>query len=114
MANRIGAYMENHHTKFIRGATPSKLERDGENGPITVTYKQGDEEKTDTYDTVLFAMGRYAVTDGCGLDKVGVNVEKNGKIKVNDVEQTNIPNIYAIGDVIYGNLELTPVAIKAG
>jgi pyruvate/2-oxoglutarate dehydrogenase complex dihydrolipoamide dehydrogenase (E3) component len=28
--------------------------------------------------------------------------EKNGKFKVNDVEKTNIPNIYAIGDVIYG------------
>lgn len=62
----------------------------------------------------MFAIGRYAVTGGCGLDKVGVNVEKNGKIKVNDVEQTNIPNIYAIGDVIYGCLELTPTAIKAG
>ena len=38
MANRIGAYMESHHTKFIRNATPSKLERPDENGPITVTY----------------------------------------------------------------------------
>lgn len=38
MANRIGAYMETHHTKFIRNATPSKLERPDENGPITVTY----------------------------------------------------------------------------
>jgi thioredoxin reductase (NADPH) len=114
MANRIGAYMESHHTKFIRGATPSKLEREDPNGPITVTYKQGDTEVQDTFDTVLFAMGRYAVTEGCGLEAVGVNVEKNGKIKVNDVEQTNIGNIYAVGDVIYGNLELTPVAIKAG
>lgn len=33
---------------------------------------------------------------------------------MNDVEQTNVPHIYAIGDVIYGQLELTPVAIKAG
>jgi pyruvate/2-oxoglutarate dehydrogenase complex dihydrolipoamide dehydrogenase (E3) component len=40
--------------------------------------------------------------------------EKNGKFKTNDVEQTNVPHIYAIGDVLYGNLELTPVAIKAG
>jgi pyruvate/2-oxoglutarate dehydrogenase complex dihydrolipoamide dehydrogenase (E3) component len=34
----------------------------------------------------MFAIGRYAVTDGCGLAAAGVNVEKNGKIKVNDVE----------------------------
>jgi len=35
-------------------------------------------------------------------------------LKVNDTEQTNIENIYAIGDVIHGKLELTPVAIRAG
>lgn len=115
MANRIGDFMEKHHTKFIRGATPSKLEKlDGPDGQITVTYKQGEEEKTEKFDTVLFAMGRYAVTAGINLPAAGVTCEKNGKFKVNDVEQTNVPHIYAIGDVIYGQLELTPVAIKAG
>lgn len=44
----------------------------------------------------------------------GVVAEKNGKFKVDECEQTNIPNIYAVGDVLYGQLELTPVAIKAG
>jgi thioredoxin reductase (NADPH) len=115
MANRIGTFMENHKTKFIRGATPSKLEKlDGEDGQISVTFKQGEEEKVEKYDTVLFAIGRYAVTGGINLAAAGVTCEKNGKFKVNDEEQTNIPHIYAIGDVIYGQLELTPVAIKAG
>jgi len=112
MANRIGEYMT-EHTKFIKGATPSKLEKQ-ENGMIKVTYKQGDEEVSDEYQTVLFAMGRYALTAGLNLANAGLVAEKNGKFKVNDEEQTNIPNIYAIGDVIYGQLELTPVAIKAG
>lgn len=62
----------------------------------------------------MFAIGRYAITKGLNLENAGVVCEKNGKFKVNDEEQTNIPNIYAIGDVIYGQLELTPVAIKAG
>jgi len=115
MANRIGTFMENHKTKFIRGATPSKLEKlDGEDGQISVTFKQGEEEKVEKYDTVLFAIGRYAVTGGINLAAAGVTCEKNGKFKVNDEEQTNVPHIYAIGDVIYGQLELTPVAIKAG
>lgn len=115
MANRIATYMENHKTKFIRGATPSKLEKlDGEDGQITVTFNHGGQEKTEKYDTVLFAIGRYAVTGGINLPAAGVECEKNGKFKVNDVEQTNVPHIYAIGDVIYGQLELTPVAIKAG
>ena len=59
-------------------------------------------------------MGRYAVTGGIDCEKAGLVVEKNGKFKTDDYEQTNIPNIYAIGDVLYGQLELTPVAIKAG
>jgi thioredoxin reductase (NADPH) len=63
---------------------------------------------------VLFAIGRYALTKELNLDRVGVRVESNGKLKVNDVEQTEVSHIYAIGDVIYGKLELTPVAIKAG
>ena len=62
----------------------------------------------------MFAIGRYAITEGLKLENAGVVAEKNWKIKVNDVEESNVPHIYAIGDVIYGKLELTPVAIKAG
>lgn len=114
MANRIGDYMGKTGTKFIHKATPSKMERPDPNGPITVTYNQDGEEKSDTFDTVLFAIGRYAITANICLDKAGVVCEKNGKFKVNEKEQTNVENIYAIGDVLYGQLELTPVAIRAG
>lgn len=78
--------MENHHTKFIRGATPSKLEKPDPNGRIIVTFKQDGVEKTEEFDTVLFAIGRYAVTEGIDLAKAGVVAEKNGKFKVNDQE----------------------------
>lgn len=106
--------MANHGTKFIEKATPVKLEKADPAGQITVTFSHGGKEVTDTYDTVLFAMGRYAVTKTIGLENAGVKCEDNGKFKVNEKEQTNVENIYAIGDVIYGQLELTPVAIKAG
>lgn len=59
-------------------------------------------------------MGRYAVTAGLNLANAGVVAESNGKFRVNKQEQTNVPNIYALGDVLYGRLELTPVAIKTG
>lgn len=114
MANRIGAYMENHGTKFIKGAVPVKLERPDPSEKITVSYEQEGQILTEQFDTVLFAIGRYALTKELNLDKAGVRAESNGKIKVNDVEQTEVPHIFAIGDVIYGKLELTPVAIKAG
>ena len=115
MANLIGEHMELYHTKFIRGAVPTKLEKPDPNGQIHVTWKNEDgSEATGDFDTVLFAIGRYAVTEGINLAAAGVVCEKNGKFNVNEFEQTNVPHIYAIGDVQNGRLELTPTAIKAG
>lgn len=119
MAKRIGDHMETSHNpiKFINSSTPTKLERPDPNGRIHVTFDQATDEmkesKTEEFDTVLFAIGRYAVTEKVNCANAGVTVEKNGKIKCNN-EQTNTDNIYAVGDVIHGRLELTPVAIKAG
>jgi len=108
--------MELYHTKFIKGATPLKLEKPDPNGRIRVTWKSENDgtESSDDFDTVLFAIGRYAVTQGLNLEAAGVKAEKNGKFNVNEYEQTNVPHIYAIGDVQNGRLELTPTAIKAG
>ena len=50
--------------------------------------------------TVLVAAGRFANSGGLNLDKVGVELGKNGLIKTNDNYQTDQPNIYAVGDVI--------------
>jgi thioredoxin reductase (NADPH) len=106
--------MENRGVKFIREAVPTRLEKPDPNGKIIVHYKQGDQELTEEFDTVLFAIGRYALTKELNLENAGVKAETNGKLKVTDTEQSNVPHIYGIGDVIYGQLELTPVAIKAG
>lgn len=93
--------MELYHTKFIKGATPLKLEKPDPNGRIRVTWKSENDgtESSDDFDTVLFAIGRYAVTQGLNLEAAGVKAEKNGKFNVNEYEQTNVPHIYAIGDV---------------
>jgi len=113
MAERIREYMINHGMKFINGVSPTNVTK-GADVKMTVTYK-GKEvpETTIECDTVLQAIGRTADTSQLGLDKVGVKTLPNGKIPV-DKEQTNIPNIYACGDVIEGIWELTPVAIQAG
>ncbi|XP_053724062.1 thioredoxin reductase 3 isoform X1 [Synchiropus splendidus] len=119
MANRAGEYMEEHGIKFLRKYVPIKVEEleAGTPGRLKVTAKstETDEIIEGEYNTVLIAVGRDACTDKIGLDKVGVKVNpKNGKIPVNDVEQTNVPHIYAIGDILEGKWELTPVAIQAG
>ncbi|OQV24858.1 Thioredoxin reductase 1, cytoplasmic [Hypsibius exemplaris] len=120
MAERIGRAMEeSHHVKFIRGAVPSKIEeieprQDGKAGRLRVTSTQNGKEIVEEYNTVLFAVGRDACTSTIGLEKAGVKVNPDsGKINA-EYEQTNVPNIYAIGDVLDGRPELTPVAIQAG
>jgi thioredoxin reductase (NADPH) len=85
MANKIGDYMANHNTKFIHKATPDKMEKT-DDGKVLVTFTQDGSQKQEIFDTVLFAIGRYAVTSGCDLAKAGVVAEKNGKFKVNDEE----------------------------
>ncbi|KAK4696278.1 glutathione reductase (NADPH), partial [Phenoliferia sp. Uapishka_3] len=64
-------------------------------------------------DAVLFAIGRHSLTDDLGIEKVGVKLEKNGDVVVDEYQTTNVPNIFAIGDV-QGKELLTPVAIAAG
>lgn len=53
-------------------------------------------------DYCLVSVGRKPYTEGLGLDKVGVATDKAGRIEVNESLQTNVPNIYAIGDVVKG------------
>lgn len=55
-------------------------------------------------DRVLVAVGRKPNTEGLGLEKVGVNVDKRGFVAVNDHYQTNVKGIYAVGDVIGGQM----------
>lgn len=86
MANLIGKHMELYHTKFIKGAVPSKMEKPDPEGKIHVTYKMGEQDVTEEYDTVLFAIGRYALTGSLNLAAAGVSSESNGKIKVNEAE----------------------------
>ena len=65
-----------------------------------------------TVDCVMFATGRVPHIAGLGLEAAGVLLE-NGAVKVDDDNQTNIPSIYAVGDVT-NRVQLTPVAIREG
>lgn len=53
-----------------------------------------------TADCLLFANGRSGNTNNLGLDKIGLETDSRGLLSVNDKYQTDVPNIYAIGDVI--------------
>jgi dihydrolipoamide dehydrogenase len=79
----------------------SKVTRKGNEVTVTATNKKG-EEVTFTGDYCLVSVGRKPYTDGLGLDKAGVKTDERGRVVVNDHLQTNITNIYAIGDVVRG------------
>ena len=68
-------------------------------GENQVILKHKDEETSITFDVVLLATGRKANIEGFGLEELGVEISKQGTIKVNEYLQTNFPNIYACGDV---------------
>ena len=64
-------------------------------------------------DAVLFAVGRLPNTEGLGLEEAGVKLTPRGAVCVDEFSRTNIPTIYAVGDVT-DRVQLTPVAIREG
>ena len=64
-------------------------------------------------DEVFYAIGRHPNTEGLGLEKIGVAVDKSGAIVVDDYSRSSVESIFAIGDVT-NRVNLTPVAINEG
>lgn len=77
------------------------VERKGDEVIVKADDKKG-EEVTFTADYCLVAVGRSPYTAGLNLDAAGVKLDERGRVAVNDHLQTNVSNIYAIGDVIKG------------
>jgi dihydrolipoamide dehydrogenase len=69
---------------------------------IDVIFEKGDEQSGDTYDKVLISIGRRANGDKLEAEKAGVAVDARGIIAVNKQMQTNVPHIFAIGDLAGG------------
>ncbi len=81
----------------------TKVERITKNdqGVVIETTNKDSKNKIEA-DVVLISVGRKPYTDKLNLEKIGVNLDKKGKIKVNKNFETSVKNIYAIGDVIDG------------
>ncbi|WP_308720047.1 glutathione-disulfide reductase [Komagataeibacter xylinus] len=90
-------------------ASPTAIEKQAD-GSFVVTLDNGTRIETDC---VFFATGRHPKVTGLGLMQLGVAMEENGRIIVDDNSETTVPGIYAIGDVT-NRLNLTPVAIAEG
>ena len=69
------------------------------NDGINVTFEKESKQFADTFDKVLISVGRKPNTENIGLAEIGIKLNDKGFIIVNDKQQTNIPSIYAIGDL---------------
>ena len=87
--------------KFALSHGVTTVERKGDEVTVTATDKKG-QEVTFKGDYVLVSVGRRAYTDGLNLEAVGIPTDKRGRVEVNDHLQTQVSNIYAIGDVVKG------------
>ncbi|KAI4229356.1 MAG: hypothetical protein L6R36_000897 [Xanthoria steineri] len=86
-----------------------------DDGWMTMHYtdKTSPDGSTLDIDCLLWAIGRNPEVEDLGLDKAGVHQNEKGQIIADDYQNTNVDNIYSLGDVC-GKIELTPVAIAAG
>ena len=69
---------------------------------VHVAPAAGGETTTESADVLLVAVGRRPYTDGLGLQELGVKLDARGRIDVDSHFQTNLQDVYAIGDVIAG------------
>jgi glutathione reductase (NADPH) len=96
--------------EIVSTGHPSALER-AVDGTMELSLRDG--RKLGPFDSVLWAIGRVPRFEDLGLEAAGVEHDMHGHIKTDLFQATNVPFIYAIGDVS-GRIALTPVAIAAG
>lgn len=112
--------MVNHGVGIIKNTVVTSVEKTSQGLKLSLS---GEREEPIIADVFLVATGRIPNVDGLGLDKAGVKVITNSMdgpgydttsaIAVNEYSQTNIPHIFAVGDVT-DRINLTPVAIGEG
>jgi dihydrolipoamide dehydrogenase len=73
-----------------------------EGDTVRVTIDSGGATREETCDVLLVAVGRRPYTDGLGAREAGVEIDAKGRVTVNGRYETNVPGIFAIGDVIAG------------
>lgn len=95
-------------------SSQTKVEK-GKDGWMTMYYKDSEHPDGSTIDLdcLLWAIGRSPEVEDLGLEKAGIKQDEKGQIVVDDYQNTNVDNIFSLGDVC-GKVELTPVAIAAG
>ncbi|MDH2998173.1 glutathione-disulfide reductase [Pasteurellaceae bacterium LFhippo2] len=102
--------MEQDGIQLHTHAIPQEVIKNAD-GSLTLKLEDGREQ---TVDCLIWAIGREPATDVINLEVTGVATNERGFVKVDKFQNTNVEGIYAVGDIIEGGIELTPVAVAAG
>lgn len=94
------------HTHSI----PKEIVKEAD-GSVTLHLDNGESHNVEQ---LIWAIGREPVTDLINLQATDVDTNQSGFIKVDEFQNTSVDGIYALGDIMEGGIELTPVAVKAG
>ena len=109
IAELVKTELETQGAEFKLGVKVKKFveEADG----VNLYFENADgKEEVQKFSAVLVATGRRPDTAELALDKAGVSLGEHGEIKVNDRLETNVPHIYALGDV-HGGLQFTYLSL---
>ncbi len=101
ISNEFMKILQKQGLKFNLNTKVEKITKESDGVTVETLQKDGKKNKHEV-DVVLISVGRRPYTKNLNLDKIGVALDKKGRIKVNKNFETNIKNIYAIGDVIDG------------
>ncbi|KAF2461579.1 hypothetical protein BDY21DRAFT_383545 [Lineolata rhizophorae] len=110
---KIVAEYEKQGIHLHKQSAVTKVEDMG-NGFKKVYYHDKDGEGTVEVDCLLWAIGRTPEVENLGLENAGVKVNAKNHVMVDKYQNTNVENVYSIGDCSDSGFELTPVAIAAG
>ena len=101
-AKQFQRLMERQGVKFHLSRKVMKGEVGKGGVTLTVEPVAGGEATTMTGDVVLVAIGRRPITEGLGLKEAGIKVDERGRVEIDADFRTNLPGVYAIGDVVRG------------
>ncbi len=97
IARELQKALESEGMRFALNAQPVRAGRKNGRVHMTIETRQGSEEIIGSH--VLIAAGRRPNTDDLGLEKAGVETDTRGFVKVNSRLETNVPGVWALGDV---------------
>ena len=108
IADALAYLMRKYRINLVLGDGMKEVYREGEQ--VAAVTQSG---RRVLSDRALFTAGRVGNPECLGLEKLGINVDDRGLIKVDEMYRTNVPNIYAVGDVI-GFPSLASVSMDQG